>query len=82
MDKEKWNVSFIVLHIGNHEAKGNDDFFIKDDNTEVWVLQALRQVNAWRKETIETQTMYLLELMNAKLLSLYLQLHLHAKKKP
>lgn len=38
MDKEKWNVSFIVFYIGNYEVKGNDDFFIKDDNIEVWVL--------------------------------------------
>lgn len=46
MNKQKWDVSFVVLHIRNHEAKGNNDFFIKDYNTEVWILQTLRQVNA------------------------------------
>jgi hypothetical protein len=80
MDKQKWNVGLVVFHIRNHEAKGNDDFFIQDNNTEVWILQALRQINAYGKEP-ETLNGCLFELINTKLFSLYLELHLHAKKK-
>lgn len=46
MNKQKGDVGLVVLHVRNHEAEGNNDFLIKDDNTEVWILQTLRQVNA------------------------------------
>lgn len=38
MDKEERNISFIVLDVRNHEAKGNDDFLIKDNDAEVRIL--------------------------------------------
>lgn len=46
VDKQKGDIGFVVLHVRNHEAKGNDDFLIKDNHAEVWILQALRQVDA------------------------------------
>lgn len=56
MDKEERNVSFIVLDVGYHEAKGNDDLFIEDNNTEVWILEALGEVNAWYLNLCRSKT--------------------------
>lgn len=44
--QEKRDVSFIVLHIWHHKAKGNDNFLVENNNTEVWILQALWQINS------------------------------------
>lgn len=47
MDKQKRDISFVVLHVRDHEAEGDDDFLIEDDDAEVRVLQALGQVDAY-----------------------------------
>ena len=47
MDKQKRNISFVVLHVGDHDAEGDDDFLIEDNDAEVRVLQALGQVDAY-----------------------------------
>lgn len=54
MDKQKRNISFVVLHVGDHEAEGYDDFLIEDDDAEVRVLQALGQVDAYRERRSES----------------------------
>ena len=38
MDKQKRDISFVVLHVRDHEAEGDDDFLIEDDDAEVRVL--------------------------------------------
>lgn len=38
VNKQKRDVSFIVFHVWHHKAKGNDNFFVKNNNTEVWIL--------------------------------------------
>lgn len=48
MNKKKRDVCFIVFDIWHHETKGNDDLFVKNNNTEVGVLQAFWQVNPCR----------------------------------
>ena len=30
MDKQKRDISFVVLHVRDHEAEGDDDFLIED----------------------------------------------------
>ena len=50
MDKQKRNISFVVLHVGDHEAERDDDFLIEDDDAEVRVLQALGQVDAYAEK--------------------------------
>lgn len=48
VNEQKRDVSLVVFHVRHHETKGDDDFFVKDDNTEIWILQALRQINPYR----------------------------------
>lgn len=76
MDKQKRNISFVVLHVGDHEAEGDDDFLIEDNDAEVRVLQALGQVDAYgEKRSVSPGS----GMSERQAVQSVLQLHLPAK---
>lgn len=46
MHQQEGDVGLVVLDVWHHEAKTNHNLLVEDDNTEVRVLQTLRQVHA------------------------------------